>query len=188
LAGLLAHHGPPTVRPMSVERDQDGAGKPEQDARARRRGEARDRRRAPAADADDDLPPVKRQFEFSAAHNPKFARLAAIMSAVGVIEVLITTLAAGGWLLLVLGLPAIGPLPFLYLGPIAVPAAVGIWTLRAAQRFRLIATTKGSDVGHLMAAIGELTKLYVLQLVLFLVSIGFFLFLLGVRLLAGQPS
>jgi hypothetical protein len=173
---------------MSEEQEQDGEGPKEQDERARRRSEAQERRRPAAVEPDDALPPVKRQFEFSAAHNPKFARLAAIMSIVGIIEVIITTLGAGGWLLLVLGLPAIGSVLFLYLVPIAVPAAIGVWTLRAGQRFRLIATTKGSDVGHLMAAIDELTKLYVLQLVLFLVSIGFFLFLVGVQLLTGHAG
>ncbi len=41
--------------------------------------------------------------------------------------------------------------------------AIGIWTRRAAASFREIVDTEGSDIDHLMSALGQLLNLYRLQ-------------------------
>src|SRR5579883_2094658 len=37
---------------------------------------------------------------------------------------------------------------------------LGHWTRRGAREFRRVVETKGSDITHLMAALGEVSKLY----------------------------
>jgi hypothetical protein len=49
---------------------------------------------------------------------------------------------------------------------------IGIWTKRAAVSFQRVVTTEGSDVTNLMAALGELKKLYTLQYWLILLVIA----------------
>jgi hypothetical protein len=141
------------------------------DARAQRRAEARGRRQGRGAQPPEPHKPEKRPFEFKAEHNPSFARLGMLMQVVGLIGLAMTLLAAAWFFIAVIGLPSFSLVLLLYLVPVAVPAAVGVWTMRAGQRFSLIAKTEGSDVGHLMAAIGELTKLYLLQVVGFALGI-----------------
>ena len=63
----------------------------------------------------------------------------------------------------------------------AVYAAIGVWTRRAAASFGEIVSTEGSDVNHLMGALGELLKLYKLQYWLVMAM----LVILGLGLLAG---
>lgn len=51
-------------------------------------------------------------------------------------------------------------------GPIALALsatfliATGVWSRRAGREFRLVAATQGSDHTHLMAALGNLRRLY----------------------------
>jgi hypothetical protein len=45
----------------------------------------------------------------------------------------------------------------------AVYLAIGLWTRKAAASFSEIVDTEGSDVDHLMGALGQLLKLYRLQ-------------------------
>jgi hypothetical protein len=142
------------------------------DARAQRRALARERRAGQDAQPREPDQSAKRPFEFKAEHNPKFARLGTLMQLVGGVDLAMTVVAAAAFLVTVIALPAFSPVLLLYIVPVVVPAAVGVWTIRAGTRFSLIATTRGSDVGHLMTAIGELTKLYLLQVVSFVLGIA----------------
>ena len=58
---------------------------------------------------------------------------------------------------------------------------IGIWTRNAGQAFQSIVDTEGSDMSHLMNAIGNLEKLFTLQKwIILLVIIGFaILFFIG---------
>src|SRR5947209_2048468 len=51
---------------------------------------------------------------------------------------------------------------------------LGVWTRGAAASFRQIVDTQGADVSHLMAALGELQKMYWLQYVLLLLALVVF--------------
>ena len=62
------------------------------------------------------------------------------------------------------GLAALIEAPFLVI--------IGIWTKKAAASFQRVVTTEGSDVTNLMAALGELKKLYTLQYWLILLVIA----------------
>jgi steroid 5-alpha reductase family enzyme len=49
-----------------------------------------------------------------------------------------------------------------------VLALIGFWSYRAGTELRRVARTEGSDVQHLMNALGEIRKLYDLQFWIFL--------------------
>lgn len=115
---------------------------------------------------------VTKQFEFSAADNPKFARLAQLMTAAGMLDLLIALLGIVGLYLAGLSLPGGATVLALAAVPPVAVAAVGMWTMRAGQRFGLVAATRHSDVTHLMGAVDELTKLFLLQVVAAAVGIG----------------
>jgi hypothetical protein len=119
-----------------------------------------------------------RGYEFTALENRKFTRLAGAMQFVAVLEV------TGALLAMFLAAPSaaealdarsvLGTL--LPIASVAVPLFVGAWTFRAGGHLRLIVRTEGDDIRHLMAAMAELTKLYILQIWLFLVAVGFIIF------------
>lgn len=50
---------------------------------------------------------------------------------------------------------------------------IGVWTAKAAQAFKRIVDTTGSDIENLMGALGELRKLYTLQFWLILIALIF---------------
>ncbi|MBW2459603.1 MAG: hypothetical protein JRI68_34230 [Deltaproteobacteria bacterium] len=64
---------------------------------------------------------------------------------------------------------------------VALPIVVGLWTFRAATHFKRIVDTRGADIDHLMRALGELRKLYLLQVGLFALSLilGIVLYVVG---------
>ena len=118
-----------------------------------------------------------RGYEFTALENKRFTRLAGAMQFVAVLEV------AAGLLVVffaapsaVAGMRAQSVLDTLLpVAGIVVPLLVGAWTYRAGGHLRMIVRTQGDDIRHLMAAVGELTKLYILQIWLFLAALGFIL-------------
>ncbi len=122
--------------------------------------------------------PQSQGYEFSALENQKFTRLAGAMQLVALLEM------AGALLAVYLAAPAAwhalaARRPLATLLPIAsvlVPLLVGGWTFRAGAHLRLIVRTQGDDIRHLMDAVGQLTKLYLLQLWLFVVALGFIAF------------
>ena len=115
------------------------------------------------------------EHEFTALDNQRFARLATAMQAVATLKFLC------GLFLLVAGLPhflaAIRSAKLAAasgnLLSMLVPPVIGIWTYRAAKHLRRIVRTQGNDIKHLMAAIDELSRLYILQFGLWLAATGF---------------
>ena len=100
-------------------------------------------------------------YEFTSTENEKIGQLAGRMKFVGITFVVFACLAA-----VAIFAGEIGGLirGIFYL-------VVGIWTLSAAKSFRRIVDTQGNDIEHLMEAVGNLRKLYTLQMVLVIVAI-----------------
>jgi hypothetical protein len=67
-----------------------------------------------------------------------------------------------------------------------VGLAVATWTYNASLSFRAIAETKGDDVGHLMAALQALDKVYLVQCIFVVLTLVALCaaFLLGLSMLA----
>ncbi len=111
-------------------------------------------------------------YEFDKLENQRFTRLAGAMQTVAVLEIVT------GLLFAFIALPAVvkgfahaNVLEVLKpIGAVLVPPLIGVWTYRAAVRLRLVVRTEGNDIAHLMDAMAELTKLYLLQLGLWLLA------------------
>ena len=109
-------------------------------------------------------------YEFTADQNDAIRRLAQRMGVVGKILLVLAALVA---LATVFGEGPRGDLISAVL-----MGLVGMWTIRAARWFMEVVETEGEDISHLMAALGELFKLYNLQFWVLIVSLG--LLVLGV--------
>lgn len=66
-----------------------------------------------------------------------------------------------------------------------VQAILGIWTNKAADAFKRIVVTQGSDIENLMGALGELRKLYSLQYWLYLILLIFLSIILVLSLVVS---
>ncbi len=112
-------------------------------------------------------------YEFTAEENTVFRNLAQYMRNVGIFFSLLgIATAAGAVYLLYEGNKILGKLPgeidtsllqkasgtVLLFGALCL--ALGLFTRHAASSFRLVADTEGSDIEHLMSALGALKKLY----------------------------
>lgn len=113
-------------------------------------------------------------YEFAELENRAFTRLATAMQVVAALQL------AAAVLLLVMLSPvaresfALGSVVGLakVAAAVLVPFLVGVWTFRAGRHLRRIVETEGEDIAHLMRAVEELTKLYILQMWLFFVSMA----------------
>jgi hypothetical protein len=116
-----------------------------------------------------------RHYEFDAAQNELIGLLAKRMTWVGRFMIVFSIFAVIGGIAKIRedGLGVI-----IQAGLILVLA---LWTLRAASSFNGIVTTAGSDISNLMAALGELKKLYTLQYWVVVVAIV----LVGVALIVA---
>jgi len=121
--------------------------------------------------------PSRRAYEFGQLENQSFTRLAVAMQWVALLQIAVAALlAAGAAEQLVSSIREGSLLAMLRSGAVMlVPAIIGLWTYRAGRHFRLIVRTQGDDIRHLMDAMGELTKLYILQLLLFVLAVGLLL-------------
>ncbi|WP_421657012.1 DUF5362 family protein [Leptothermofonsia sp. ETS-13] len=106
-------------------------------------------------------------YEFNDSQNGLIKDLSQKMRFVGYFSMVVGILAIIG------GLFAFtrGGLSSLIQGVIAI--VIGLWTLNAANAFKLIVDTQGNDVENLMGALGELRKLYTLQYWLLIIAIIF---------------
>ena len=126
------------------------------------------------------------RFEFDEAQNGVFADLARNMSFVGMIYLVLGGIVALAALVtLMAGDVAKGVGPLLQ-AAFFIP--IGLWTRRAAQATSAVATTRGNDIGHLMAAMEELKRVYGLQRGLLLVLLGLFALLIVIGFVAGMTG
>ncbi len=116
----------------------------------------------------------RRGYEFDKLEDQRFTRLAGAMQTVAVLEILTGLLFAFIALPIVLkGFSQANVLEMLKpIGAVLVPPLIGVWTYRAAVHLRLVVGTEGNDIAHLMDALSELTKLYLLQMGLWLLAAG----------------
>jgi fatty acid desaturase len=102
------------------------------------------------------------RYEFTEVHANEFLQLSRWMNLDGVIHLVLAGLA--------LLTAFIGNLAGALVGIILL--AVGAWIITAANFFRKIAESEGSDIRHLMGGVQQLRKLFMLQALLFLVAIA----------------
>ena len=117
-------------------------------------------------------------YEFTALENKKFTRLAGAMQLVAMLEIVAALLGAIPAATAARGHLGEGEIlaGLVPVAAVVAPLFIGLWTFRAGGHLRLIVRTEGDDIRHLMAAVSELTKLYILQIWLFLFTIGFVVF------------
>ena len=109
------------------------------------------------------------KFEFNDSHNMVFDGLAKAATIVAIVELVLALGSAvpGAMALFVLNTPIVAKA----LIQVLVFGAMGLWTLKAAKHVKLIVATEGDDIEHLMTAIRELRKLFLMQVVVFLVML-----------------
>ena len=127
------------------------------------------------------------EYEFKADENRVVDRFARVARIAGYMDIV-----------LALAIAFVGIRAYLVLGPATIlgmadGAAVilstallvlfGIWLIRASASMAKIVTTQGSDVSHLMASFGHLTKIYRTQQWIWIVSIALGVVYLLLRLI-----
>ena len=115
------------------------------------------------------------EYEFNETENASITDLASKMRFVGLMGVIF------GVLLMVAGLGGCaqsnpGGLGNVIQGVLSL--MIGIWTRSAADAFKRIVDTQGSDIFNLMSALGELRRIYGLQRTLFIIVIVLFALML----------
>lgn len=115
------------------------------------------------------------EFEFGAAENEVFGRLATAMRFVGTASialavVTILSAAAAG------ATGGLRALPFVVGEAVgaAVMVVTGVWLRGASRSVESIVTTQGSDVAHLMSAMGDLARMFTLQRMIFIAAFAVF--------------
>jgi len=109
------------------------------------------------------------EYEFSEKHNRSFSVLARRMLTVGGAQIIVGVVYVAIGLL---GL-ATGEASRAATGATigVVLLLIGVWTMQASRHVDEIVSTTGSDITHLMRAVGELTRLYSFQRIVFLLAI-----------------
>src|SRR5438046_2847833 len=106
-------------------------------------------------------PAEKRQYEFDSAENKLFQELAGKMQAVGFVIAALGIVFATGAIVSLLDGRDVMAAGLLCLSAL-IMLSVGFWTRDAARSFREIVRTQGSDINHLMGALGKLRNIYAL--------------------------
>lgn len=111
------------------------------------------------------------EFEFSNTQENTIGSLAGKMRFVGTLLLIVGVLSVLGGIFVLLS-QAPGGIGGLIQG--GTYTVIGLWTRNAADSFRQIVDTQGSDVSNLMQALGQLLRLYTLQywLIMILVVIA----------------
>lgn len=111
------------------------------------------------------------EFEFGAAENEVFTRLAASMRfvAVGSIGLAVLLLLSA---LALAGTGGVRALPFALGQSIAAAVMIitGVWLRGVAGSVESIVSTAGNDVAHLMSAMGDLARMFSLQRLVFMAA------------------
>jgi hypothetical protein len=107
-------------------------------------------------------------YEFTIAQSESIRVLSRRMKFVGIFYIVASLLMGLAGLVALFIAPLMGVLYLILLVP---QLLIGIWTISAAQSFKLIVDTEGRDIPHLMVALTALRKLYTLMLWLFIAAI-----------------
>src|SRR5262245_45702231 len=111
------------------------------------------------------------EYEFTASENAVIEDLASKMRFVGMVGMLLGVLLGGAGIAGVVfnRMTAAANAGNIIQGVLML--FVGVWTRSAASGFRRIVDTQGHDIANLMAALGELRRIYTLQRVLFIAAV-----------------
>jgi hypothetical protein len=107
-------------------------------------------------------------YEFSVPQDDVIRTLSGRMRFVGIFYVLASGLVGLAGLVMLFFAPLIG---LFYLVLLTPELLIGIWTINAANSFRLVVDTRGHDIPHLMNALSSLRKLYTLMFWLLVVAL-----------------
>jgi hypothetical protein len=131
-------------------------------------------------------PPPRPPYEFTPTQNDVIRGLAGKMKFVGIFYIVASCFVGLAGLVAMFFSPLIGAFYLVLLTP---ELLIGIWTINAAQSFKLVVDTKGRDIPHLMGALTALRKLYTLMfwlliaalvLVVLAVAAGILLWTMGI--------
>jgi hypothetical protein len=113
-------------------------------------------------------------YEFTDDENRVFSRLVATARVAAVLNFVVAgiVVAVARWFAVTVDGAVI-------LGACLFNVVFGVWKLRAAAQFRLIVTTRGSDIALLLSGFQELAKIYRTQWIIILLSILATLALVG---------
>ena len=110
--------------------------------------------------------PVAAPYEFGPDQNRVIDRVASRIQGFGIVSIVLGALQIiGGVVLLTQSIRGVGQIV-----AAIVAIVVGIIYTRGAKRFRDVVKTAGDDVGHLMAALDEVGKAFMVQLVMVAVA------------------
>jgi len=109
-------------------------------------------------------------YEFTTTQNESIRVLSRRMTFVGIFYVVASVLIGLAGLVALFFAPLIGVLYIILLTP---QLLIGIWTINAANSFKLVVDTRGHDIPHLMSALSSLWKLYTLMFWLLIVALVF---------------
>jgi hypothetical protein len=125
-------------------------------------------------------------YEFTPAQDDIIRALAGKMKFVGIFYIVASCFVGLAGLVALFFSPLIGVFYLVLLTP---QLLIGIWTINAAQSFKLVVGTRGRDIPHLMGALTALRKLYALMfwlliaalvLVLLAIAAGILLWTMGI--------
>jgi hypothetical protein len=123
-------------------------------------------------------------YEFSDDENRVFSRLAATGRAAAILNFVVAAIVVAGvrWF-------AFSPSTrvtidgAVILGACSLNVVFGVWKLKAAAQFRLIVTTRGSDIPLLMSGFVELAKIYRTQWMIMGIAILLSLAMVGLAVI-----
>jgi hypothetical protein len=110
----------------------------------------------------------QRRYEFDAAQNATFARLAGAMAVAAVAMMLVSLVVGAAAILVARSALAVGAI----LAPLAVAvAAMAVQLFAASRRLRRVVATRGNDIDNLMVALGDMANAYSVQRWLWLTAL-----------------
>jgi uncharacterized membrane protein len=122
----------------------------------------------PGTDAHAPVPPPQPPYEFTSAQDDIIRALAGKMKFVGIFYIVASCFVGLAGLISLFFSPLISAFYLVLLTP---ELLIGIWTINAAQSFKLIVETRGRDIPHLIGALTALRKLYTLMFWLLIVAL-----------------
>ena len=125
-------------------------------------------------------PKAQLPYEFTARQDDIIRALAGKMKFVGIFYVVASCFLGLAGLVAMFFTPLVG---VLYLVLLIPELLVGIWTINAAQSFKLVVETNGRDIPHLMAALTALRKLYSIMFWLLIAALMLALLAIAIVLL-----
>ncbi len=119
-------------------------------------------------------------YEFTVTQNEIIRTLAGKMKFVGIFYIVASCFVGLAGLIAMFFSPLIGVVYLVLLTP---ELLIGIWTINAAQSFKLVVETKGRDIPHLINALTALRKLYTLLFWLLIAALVFLMLAIAAGIL-----